>query len=241
MNGAAAPFPNLANAALSGLSIGDVEPVIQLVETFFGDMPVRAVQYANENSLRTSMDALWFHNPVHHCISELRLVAYPNVVGAGRCKFADIFLPGVGESVVIPCLELKHATLSALWRGMGDGTEGDELKFQNLRDNLRNMGEEELLALKVKYQHSHNRVDTSIKKMLQDGTEQVREYLRLIRNGASEGQKRGVEDHRIKCEPGESTLFGYVVVCIGTTRVLARKVASESGRSLFKVTHRNHK
>ena len=59
--------------------------------------------------------------------------------------------------------------------------------------------------------------------------------LNLIEKGASKGQSPGVEDYRVECEPGRSNLIGYVLVCVGTARILAWKAGDQEAAHMFKV------
>ena len=221
MNGNGTPSARLAVLGLSK----NTERLVDLVEGFFGRMSIRAIQYANENALRTSLDALLFHDASHACISELKLN------DAGRPRFADIFIPSQDSDSPAYCLELKHASLIALWRGMHNDLDGDWSKLEEFRRQLNDMSLEKLLGLKVVYREagSMRLVETSINDMKNSGITQLTHYLELIQTG-----DKGVDDYRIDCLPGGSELVGYVLVCIGTTRVIGWEVKKQRTKHWFK-------
>jgi hypothetical protein len=103
------------------------------------------------------------------------------------------------------------------------------------------MSEEDLLCLKVKYRQNDKNgntlgwCETSIQDMKEKGIKQVKHYLDLIQKGTSNGWSQGVEDYRVECDPGRTDLLGYVVVCIGMTRILTWNVVGRETPHFFNI------
>jgi len=218
---------------------GNAQPLVQCLESFFTRQSIRAVLYLNESALQTVLEAFWFQPS----ITELCLLADPAAAyGAGRYKFADMFI--LGSYITIPCLEFKSVPLTALWRGIHGGKRWSAADLEDLRREITTMqSEEELLCLQVKYfQRDNNRdtqalPNTTIKAMFDAGTQQVKDYLELIRLGKSNGSHRGICDSRVECQKQEGTtsdLYSYVVIAISATKVLTRKVVEQESEYTFR-------
>lgn len=227
------PSASLADAALAELGNGDVKPLVDLLESFFRPMPIRAVKFSNKDTLRTTLESFWFRPNEHHCVAEMCLLADPKAkYGDGRYRFVDIFIPG---SPHVPCLELKSASLVGLWRGEGGQDDGRADQLQQLQEKLNGEAEAELLRRKVKYRGDGGNgwYEKTINEMKESGFQQIKGYLDIIKRGKTDGQHPGVLDSRICCGQGSSDLHGYLVICIGATRVLAWQVSDQQSDYLF--------
>jgi hypothetical protein len=71
------PSISIADAALRGLTNGNVQPLVQLLESYFTPLSIRAVLYLNESALQTILEAFWFEPSKHGCITQLCLLADP--------------------------------------------------------------------------------------------------------------------------------------------------------------------
>jgi len=187
--------------------------------------------------LRTTLETLWFEPGKPGCIAELCLLADPKACyGAGRYKFADLFIPRSGvDAIASPCIELKNASLPALFQGMGNNSNGTPEQLEELRREISMLNEEDLLSLKVNYDQKYGDGMT-INEMKNLGFQQVKHYVDLIRQGKSNGLQQGVYDYRVRCKRGQSTLIGYVVICVGATKVLAWKVVDKECGHFFMPT-----
>jgi hypothetical protein len=181
--------------------------------------------------------ALWYETDKNRCITELCLLADPKAKsGNGRYNFADMLILSSDPTVeCIPCLELKNASLDAIWRGRRND-DGKTEDLEDLRREIRMMNEDELLCLKVRYRQQGNPWtwhETTINSIKNAGIKQVTRYVELIRCGDGKGLHAGIGDSRVRCGQGQSKLFGYVVIVIGGTRVLAWKVIDADSAYMF--------
>jgi hypothetical protein len=203
------------DVAKDGLAAGDVGPLIVLLESFFKSMTTRAAKDVNEAGLRSILEAFWYTRelPFH---SELRLLVNPSVkTGKGRYGFLDIIIPG---SPFSSCIELKNATLQGLWMGEGRAPLSSNLPLQILQQKLQSETIDQLLERKVKYYDHGTLHETSIKAMKEAALSQVNGYLDVTKKGKATSKYAGVDDPRM--EASSHNLIGYVVICVGATRVL---------------------
>jgi hypothetical protein len=213
---------------------GDTQPLVDLLQLFFAQLSARAVQSLDESALQTTLEAFWFESSKHNCITQLCLLADPKATyGNGRYKFADMFIPGSNPTNASICLELKNVPLIRIWHGKG--------RLENVtgfRREIAMMPLEDLLHLKVKY-NQQGLPDATIQEIIDYGTQQVMNYLELIqfgKNGPEVPQRKGIIDNRVECRRGTSNLLGYVVIAIGATRVVVRKVVEHGSKYTFEAT-----
>lgn len=209
-----------SNEAYDGLFRGSVDPLIKLLESFFGSQPARAIKDCNEAALRTALAAFW-SNPPDRCLLELSLLMEPTALpGNGRSGFLDLFLPSSGSA---PCIELKNIPLEALWKGEGgDVPLSSDVPLEVLREKLRGEAVNELLERKFKYQRGQKLV----KDVKKEAFEQITRYLNVMKNGKVSPDCPGVNDRRIQHSENACELVGYVVILLGGTRALGWRVTA---------------
>jgi hypothetical protein len=204
------------------LIVGDAAPIVDLLERFFQERPVRSVVDSNEAALQAIIEAFWHEG----CISELCLVVDPNKdPGRGRFGFVDLFLaPPTGSSAShIPVVELKNVTLKGILRARGN-TEAT-------RPNLlqKDFCYWDSNSGKYRQQSIQNLVGAAVK--------QLNKYLRVVKKGDTVSSRAGILDRRVRCRIGMDQLDGYVLVCIGGTRVVVQKAGTEMTQHSFQARH----
>lgn len=181
---------------------------------------------------------LWFKptNTTEDCLAELHMVANHKAKPRnGRYNYGDIFFPSSPCSVI---LELKNASLEGIWRGSQGtdypGTPTDE-DLEKLREILKVEEEQKLLKRNVQYWKDGVWVKTTVDNLKTEGSQQVTRYMNILEHRSFGASTPGVFDRRVACSPGQCQIIGYVVVCIGGTRVLASHVKTETVQSHFSV------
>jgi hypothetical protein len=178
----------------------------------------------NEATLQAILEA-FLANDHTRCLPELLLGDthsghnFVNLFIVGRSK-----TPSAASS--IPVIELKNVSLSALWEAQNElrdrSGEPESSDVEDLRKQLLAETEDTLLERRYRYWDLSARCwKTDTLLTLKEGAlSQLAEYMRHIQQGPSEGPP-GILDNRVCCKEGADDLRGYVVMCIGGTRVLA--------------------
>jgi len=65
---------------------------------------------------------------------------------------------------------------------------------------------------------------TTVRNMIDDGLKQIRGYINIASNGESRQNKIGIWDERIEIEHGNGSLGGYLIVSLGSGRILTRTI-----------------
>jgi hypothetical protein len=230
--------PSLADRvehAYSYLLKDKPEALIALLEDFFKLSATRAVKGLSEAGFRTVIETLWFKPGSRACLAELCLLDNPDVKsGYGRFAFADIFFPDPSHPVL---LELKNANLEGLWRGRTGKEQRSDAELELLRGKLKTAKEEDLLDLKVAYRQLRGGTwewaEKTIRQLKEEAFKQVTRYVDTLKKTPNKQTKEGVSDNRILSADGSCSLTGYVVICVGGTRVLGWKVKAEDVRCTF--------
>jgi hypothetical protein len=178
---------------------------------------------------------LWFKptNAAGDCVAELCLLANPKVNhGNGRYSFVDIFFPSSSCSII---LELKNASLEGIWRGQGNSEDPNSKDLANLREVLKKEEKEKLLKRKVQYRKENEWVTTTIDQLEKTASQQLTKYIGIMKNGSAVVDKAGISDGRVVCSPGRCKLIGYVVICVGGTRVLVSHVTTQDVENRFTI------
>jgi hypothetical protein len=199
---------------------GKPKDLVALLETFFARASVHGIRHMKEEGFRHIIDVLWFEptNVTSECISELRLVADPRAAyGNGRFYFVDIFFP---SSIYLIILELKNASLEEIWQAQQDSSNEESL--EELRNKIKTEGEQQLLERKVQYREGDaERKIKTINDLKTEASQQVTKYMDVMKAGPGGHDATGIYERRVNCRLGQCTLFGYAVICVGGTRVLA--------------------
>jgi hypothetical protein len=217
--------PSLADSvkqAYSYLLEDKPRPLIELLEEFFKLSATHAVKALNEVGFRTVIETLWSKPGSHACLAELCLLANSSVKsGHGRFAFADIFFTDPSHPVL---LELKNASLEGLWRGRTGKEQESDAELEALREELKTAKDEDLLNLDVAYRHLEGGTwewaKKTIRQLKEEAFKQVTRYIDTLKKTPDEGAREGVYDSRIMSVVGRCSLTGYVVICVGGTRVL---------------------
>jgi hypothetical protein len=211
---------------------GDEKPLVDVLEEFLQKRSVRSVSDLNEANLQSLIEICWFEED--RCLSELRLVVDPTKYpGEGRYGFVDLLIASSPASCgsPVPLIELKQVTLVGLCKA--SAVNANHSPSYDAMDSLRKKLKEEtvpqLLQREYCYWDKERRrfCRSSISELLERATKQVNGYLQVVKNGSAKGTNGGIHDKRIICTTGEDLLTAYVVIGIGGTRVIVKRVEEE--------------
>jgi hypothetical protein len=225
-------------AACGAFVEGNFTPFVNLLERFLQSRSARSARDSKEPALQSIVELCWFGDG--RCVPEMCLVADPaKQWGHGRFGFVDILIASLPQapSVRMPVIELKSVNLRSLWKGprlntVGEPDEPSHEELLALRNKLKNESEEQLLKRKYAYWSEELRswrVEL-IEELKGKAFMQVTRYLGLIQRGEAEGSTAGILDDRVRCINGKGRLDGYVLLCIGDTRVLGWHTGTEQTR-----------
>lgn len=223
---------------------GNTTPMVKLLENFFSLRPIRSAVITSEPVLSAAFEFLWFEEM--QCVFELQLIEDPTKrQGDGRYRFPDIFVGnsqrqlGAANSVVV--MELKNVTLRSLWKAKQRNPKAEpttNTDFETLLSELKHATEDQLLDLKYTFldKAKDTWVTEEVKGTLQAGIDQLNRYINIISQGQGGSASPGVSDHRLLCQKeGRDVLQGYVVICVGGTRVICRQTATRPTQLSYEV------
>jgi hypothetical protein len=150
--------------------------------------------------------------------------------GKGRFGFADIFIPrqAIGGDQTCLVMELKNATLEGLCRET-IGRSPNNKELESLREALKKEKRSTMLQRKYTYwsREDGRWITVTLNSIMEAGVKQLRRYMQIIAQGKVRSYNMsGVLDSRIKIDVGLDELRGYVVMAIGSTRVLVQHMES---------------
>jgi hypothetical protein len=124
-------------------------------------------------------------------------------------------------------IELKLFNLIGLFSGEMGRWVSNPL-FQSLIDldkKLQNESEEELMNRTYFYWSKDELKHKSIKvnKYIDNGKIQLNNYINLLKKGAATQNEVGIFDERINVSVGRSYIMGYLIVSLGTQRIIVKK------------------
>jgi hypothetical protein len=202
---------------------GDINYLINLTTKHFQTRSMMSLKSMNEAVFQAVIEMLL---PLTFRVPELRLV----VDGTkqkynGRFGFVDIFIPGGKDNPSI-VLELKHIKLTGLKSG-SNGRFTKSLKTTELYELDKKLeGEDDDTVLKRKYMPKNSRLITTVGEIMESGIQQLQNYIEIIARGSvKEYSDSGVLDQRVDVTntvKGSGQLIGYVVMSVGTRRILVR-------------------
>ncbi|GBB93009.1 hypothetical protein RclHR1_00210005 [Rhizophagus clarus] len=201
---------------------GDINYLINITKRHFQTRSMMSLKSMNEAVFQAIIEMLL---PLTFRVPELRLI----VDGTkqkydGRFGFVDIFIPGGNDNPSI-VLELKHIKLTGL-NGGGKGRFTKSPKTTDLYELDKKLEEEDDDAvLNRKYMSKNSRIITTVGEIMNNGIQQLQNYIEIIAKGSVKGyQDSGVLDSRvdIKTAKGSGRLMGYVIMSVGTRRILVR-------------------
>ena len=220
---------NIRHALASGTV---TRAFIEILENFLQDRPVRSASDMNESVFQAIIEAIFVETGP--CLPELCLVVDPTKErGDGRYGFIDLFLATKSDAFVshLPVLELKNVSLKALWNATQSTLSHIDPptdQLNNLRTVLIKESEEEIMSRDYCYWDKDCCAwcRQSLLLLKDQAVQQVGRYLDALCQGGVTESTAGLHDRRVGCRIGNDVLVGYVVLCIGATRVLAWKANS---------------
>jgi hypothetical protein len=217
---------------------GTFGPFTTYLETFVRHRPIRSVQDSKESILQAVFELFWFEDG--RCIPEMCVVMDPTKPPrSGRYGFIDAFIasrvaPFLSRS---PVVELKNVNLHAIWRASREDNEEIPTiqDLEAIRDALREESEEELLNRSFVFRDQKNNTwrRNLISNVKTSAFEQVNAYSRVIASGKAAWTSSGIIDKRVQCINRPSYVAGYVILCIGDTRVLAYHAETYQSQFMF--------
>ena len=145
-----------------------------------------------------------------------------------RYGFIDVFVcEYYGFKSVV--LELKCFSVLGLYNGkMGTWKEGiiDWESLKNLDEELKTEPEDVLMGRNYMYYSKDNRKYklTTVRNIIDDGLKQIRGYINIASKGEFRQNKIGIWDERIEIEDGDGFLDGYLIVSLGSGRILTSTI-----------------
>ena|SRR5688572_24489145 len=145
-----------------------------------------------------------------------------------RYGFIDVFVcDHYGFKSVV--LELKCFSMLGLYNGkMGAWKEGmiDWESLKNLNDELKTEPVDVLMGRNYMYYSKDDRKYklTTVRNIIDDGLKQIRGYINIASKGEFRQNKIGIWDERIEIEDGDGFLGGYLIVSLGSGRILTRTI-----------------
>jgi len=220
---------------------GNPTPFVELLEDFFRHRATRSLADADEPTLVTVIELLWFEEK--QCAPQMRLLADPTKKwGDGRHAFVDIFVGNsqrqLGEVNPVLIMELKNVSLLSLWKARQQfprGKPNSNTQYNPILDEVREATEDQLLDLKYTFEEkSRQWVTLRVKDTLRAATAQLDNYISIMLDGQGGSARRGVFDQRVLCrDGGDDVLCGYVIICVAGTRVICRHTATRATEYLY--------
>lgn len=207
---------------------GNIDPFTKKVIEFHKKKNIKEFRDYNEAALQTTIELLL---PVEKWVSEMRLITKnkkPN--GSNRYKFIDIFVCGLSreQQEVISksnlVLELKVISMWGLHSGktkkVNKNIDYDSLKA--LDNELKNKPENELLKMDYYFfcSEKNNYQIVTLQTILDNALKQINGYIELLKNGKVSDNKVRV----VNALDGISILGGWVIMSLGSERILSRKI-----------------
>ena len=183
----------------------------------------------------------WFSPPPRTRVGELRLVMDGNKPPRyGRFGFADIFFaPGGADASVL--LELKYLPLPGLLSGRSRCwiSKPNDEELEKFSEEISAMTESKLDELRFAYysQNEGRYVFTTVGKIRQDALKQVQGYSKVLEKGVALGEHgSGVNDVRVKVEPGTDTLRSFTLVAVGGKKILWQSAGEVKTKFSYRCT-----
>ena|SRR2546423_4698042 len=163
-------------------------------------------------------------------VSELRLVK--NSKGSSvRYGFLDLLVIGFNK----PCFksniifELKYLTLKGLYCGEINKLVEDcsYNLLKHLDDRISNETDETILTRNYIFWSNDDKKYKSmfVRDIIYSGVEQLKNYISLIKKGEiCKSTKLGILDDRINLDVGNSIIGGWLLISLGSKRIIARKI-----------------
>jgi hypothetical protein len=217
---------------------------VRLLEDFFHQRPTRSVADTNESNLETAVHLLWFDEM--QSVPQVHLVVDPTKPwGHGRNGFADMLVGNskrqLGSRNTVLVIELKNVKLLYLWKAKREDrndSPASQEDYKLLLSELRGANEDQLLDLEYTYFDKDRRelVTAKVRDCLQKATVQLGQDIDTISNGPGGQERCGINDDRVSCRHGgKDVLQGYVMVCVGGTRVICRHTTTKSTKYSYEV------
>jgi predicted DNA binding CopG/RHH family protein len=147
------------------------------------------------------------------------------MLGDNRVRFVNLLFPGdTSLTSLVPAMELKNVSLQQISHYMC-GSNPSSTQLEDLQQQLKGESEEELLERKFTFweEKSKSHVTKRIKDLKLEAIRQIKGYLQILWKGNVFNTPR-VIDQRINWPDRNDQLTGFVIVCVGGTRVLAWSV-----------------
>ncbi|CAB4425354.1 unnamed protein product [Rhizophagus irregularis] len=222
-------------SAYNSLISGDIERFNEILKKKLSTRSQMSLSSANEPVLQEIFE---FSLPSKYRVPELCLVMNKNVrKGNGRFGFVDMFVLGDETNVII---ELKYIQLAGLLRDINEKQTKtfSSIELSKLDKIIEKEDEKSLLERKyVHYVKNMKKYkQTTIEEILKNGTNQLLRYINIIIKGKATKDSAGICDERIEVMNSNShKLIGFIIVVIGSRRIIGRCVNEISFNYKFKI------
>ncbi len=202
---------------------GNIEPFIKKIKEYHEKKSFRSFRDYNENSFQTTVKLLL---PAKCWSSEMRLIVQHLKPNVHKYGFVNIFIcdKNFGSAV----LELKLLNLVGLFsRSKGKVIKNPDYKSLVEFDNILKSESEDALLNRNYYFWSKDEGKyklTSVRKVVDDGIDQINNYIGVMVNGKSSNKKVGICDDKIGIEEGLGRLGGYLLASFGTQRIVVKNI-----------------
>lgn len=194
---------------------GNISPLVKHLLIYHKNKSLRQFREYNEAAFQTAIELLI---PVENWISEMRLVS-----SKGDYSFVDVFVSGESEndgrkSNVI--LELKLISLVGLHSGkIGENSPIDFNTLIELDNQMKRESEDVIFDRKYCFWDKQSKAYqiTTVRKIFDGAMNQIHRYIKLLKKGL-------VSHNTATVEVGNGKLGGWVVISVGTSRIITKKV-----------------
>lgn len=219
---------------------GNTTPFVRLLEDFFRQRSIRSLADTNKPVLRITIELLWFgYFGEAQFLTEMHLVMDPTKRhGDGWDGLVDVFVSDSQRqhdtlnSILV--MALKNVSLLYLWKARQQNPTANPTSQNDYEPLLNELGqatEDQLLDLKYSFfdKKRGEYVTQQVKDTLQAATTQLDRYMNIASGGQGGSTRPGVLDERVLCiDGGMDVLQGYVIICLASTRVVCRQMATRA-------------
>jgi hypothetical protein len=207
----------------------NIDPFIKQICEFHETKTFREFYDYNESAFQTAVQMLI---PTEKRLSEMRLIKYTDKNTNKKYRFVDIFVMGYNnigfKSGVV--LELKYLSLKGLHSGERNKlVEDDDMnykKWKDFDDKLNEESDEEILKRKYFFWSKTKKGYESIlvSDLIERAIDQIKNYIKIIKKGKYKEKKEGIMEKDLLIQETESILGGWVIACLGSKRIIIRKI-----------------
>jgi hypothetical protein len=196
---------------------GNIAPLAEKLLKYHKNKSLRQFRDYTEAAFQTAVE---LQIPFENWISEMRLFSNKN--DKNEYLFVDVFVSGEidgRKSNVV--LELKSISLTGLYYGKNrKRTSGiDFNSLIDLDNQIKVESEDAIFDMDYCFWDKQNKVYqfTTVRKIFDAAMNQIHRYKNLLKKGQ-------VSHNTVTVEVGSGKLGGWIVISVGTSRIITRKI-----------------